>query len=91
MKWPNMRRIKVVSALAVFAVVSIFATALQANPEPGPGQETYVTYYSDASHTTAVGVLLIGTTGPCGIHHITWGVHSSYSTVTVENCDNSGV
>jgi hypothetical protein len=77
-----------VSALAAFAVAGFFATALHANPQPGPGQETYWTYYSDASHTTIVGFLLLGTTAPCAIHHVTQGTVTPYHTVTVANCDN---
>ena len=84
----NMRKTKLVSVLAAFTVAAVFATALHANPQPGPGEETYMTFYSDAAHTTVVGVTLIGTTSPCGIHHVTWGTTSPYHTATVEKCDN---
>ncbi len=84
-----MRKIKVVSALAAFAVAFLFAVALHAYPAPGPGQETYVTYFSDASRTTVVGVRSISRSTTCGIYHIDWGSKTSYSTVTVGNCEPS--
>jgi hypothetical protein len=84
----RMRTLKVVSTLVALAIAGLFSTALHANPEPGPGQETYMTYYSDASFTTVVGVQLIGTTGPCAIHHVSWGTITGYHTVTVGACDN---
>lgn len=82
----NMRRTKVVSALAAFAVASLFATALYAYPEPGPDQETYVTYYSDASRTTVIGVHAVAHGSDCEIYHISWGSTSAYSLVTVGDC-----
>ena len=86
-----MRRIKVISALAAFAVASLFATVLHAYPDPGAGQETYVTYYSDASRTTVVGVRSVGRGSSCTIHHTSWGSTSSYSTVTVASCGGGDV
>jgi len=85
-----MRRTKLVSALAAFAAASLFATVLYAYPEPGAGQETYVTYFSDASRTTVVGVRSVARGGTCTIYHTTWGTTSSYSTVTVANCGGGG-
>jgi hypothetical protein len=88
MESANMRRIKLISALAAFAVASLFAVALHAYPAPGPGQETYVTYYSDASRTTVVGVRTISRSNTCTIYHVSWGNTSSYSRVTVGNCES---
>jgi len=87
MEWANMRKIKLVSALAAFAVASLFAAVLHAYPEPGPGQETYATYFSDASRATVVGVRSIARSSTCGIYHTTWGTTSAYSTVTVADCE----
>jgi hypothetical protein len=81
-----MRKIKVVSTLAALAVATVFATALHAYPAPGDGQETYVTYFSDASHTSEVGVRAIAHSSKCEPYHISWGSTSSFSTVTVGNC-----
>jgi hypothetical protein len=81
-----MRRIKVVSTLAALAVATVFATALHAYPAPGDGQETYVTYYSNASHTDMVGVRAIAHSSNCGPYHISWGSTSSFSVVTVGSC-----
>jgi len=87
-----MRRKKLVSTLATFAVAAILATDLQANPQPGPGQETYMTYYSDASLSNVVGVQLIGIGigGSCQVHHTSWGARTPYHTVTVAACGDVG-
>jgi hypothetical protein len=82
-----MRKIKLVTVLAAFATGILFTANLQAYPAPGPGQETYVTYYSNAAHTSEVGVRAISHDSSCSIYHISWGVTSAYSTVTVANCE----
>jgi hypothetical protein len=89
LKWAAMKK-NIISALAVFVVGSIFVGAVHAYPQPGPNQETYVTYYSDAAHTRVIGVRAIAHDSACAPYHITWGSTSSYSTVTVERCSGTG-
>jgi len=88
-KWADMRK-AIISALAVFAVGSVFAGAIHAYPAPGPNQETYVTYYSDAARTRVIGVRAIAHDSACAPYHITWGSTSSYSTVSVATCSGAG-
>jgi len=63
------------------------AAGLHAYPMPGPGQETYVVYYSNAAKTQEVGVRAISHDSTCSIWHINWGTTSSYSRVFVSQCD----
>jgi hypothetical protein len=84
-----MRKIKLGAVLAVFAIGMLSSTPLQAYPPPGPGQEVYVTYYSNSARTNVVGVRGISHDSSCSTWHITWGVTTAYSTVAVTNCPNN--
>ena len=77
---------KLASLLALLTVTGLFLGYVHAYPLPGPGQEVYVTYYSNAAKTSQVGVRAISHDSACGTWHITWGTTSAYSTVSVTNC-----
>ena len=81
-----MRKIKLGAALAVFSIGFLSPGLLRAYPPPGPGQEVYVTYYSNAARTNVVGVRGIAHDSSCYAWHATWGVTTAYSTVSVTNC-----
>lgn len=65
----------------------IYGITAYAYPMPGETQEVYVTYYSNAARTNVVGVRGISHGSACDVWHATWGTTTSYSTVTVANCD----
>lgn len=84
-----MKSKKLISALAFAAVATLFTSVIYAYPPPGPNQEIYVTYYSDASHTNAVGVRTVGRDSRCAPYHISWGSTSAYAVTTIASCDIS--
>ncbi|WP_226469772.1 hypothetical protein [Luteimonas panaciterrae] len=85
-----MSRTKKVVALSTFAGGILVSLACWAYPMPGPGQETIVTYYSDAARTNVIGVRNVAKGSQCQIYHLTWGAQSApYSTVEVLDCPNT--
>jgi len=84
-----MSRTKKVVALSTFAGGILVSLACWAYPMPGPGQETIVTYYSDAARTNVIGVKNVARDSQCQIYHVDWGRTSSYSRVEVLNCPNT--
>lgn len=82
-----MSRTKKVVASSAFAGGILVSLACWAYPMPGPGQETIVTFYSDAARTNVIGVRNVAKGFQCEIYHITWGAQSSaYSRVEVLDC-----
>ena len=63
-----------------------YAIAAYAYPIYGPNQELYVTYYSNAARTNEVGVRAIGHDDNCSTWHVTWGITTPYSRVSVTDC-----
>lgn len=71
-------------ALALAATALAVPLNLSALPDPQPGQEMVVTYYSSAAKTTVVGVRSYHS--GCDIYHTTWGTTSRYSSIAYYGC-----
>ena len=85
-----MKKLKTVVATALLAVGAAYAIVAYALPMPGPGQEVYVVYYSNASRTVEVGVRAGSHDSACASWHVNWGVTSPYTRVFVSNCPTNG-
>lgn len=79
-------KVKTLAALTALVVGAVYAIAVYAYPMPGPGQEVYVTYYSNAARTTEVGVRAISHDSSCAAWHVTWGTTTAYSRVFTVAC-----
>ncbi|MEV8635093.1 DUF6289 family protein [Streptosporangium sp. NPDC051023] len=76
-----MRRVLLATALTTTALAILPATPAQAMP-CGLGHSCSTTYYSDDSHTTAVG----GEWTDCDGYTVSWGVRGGYSTRYDSEC-----
>lgn len=81
------KKSKILLATGLLLAGAGVVAGLHAYPAPGPGQETYVVYYSDAARTQEVGTRAIAHDSTCSVWHITWGRTTSYSRVFVSRCD----
>ncbi len=81
-----MKKLKKLASGGVLLAGLAYALTAYAYPMPGEAQEVYVTYYSNSSRTTVVGVRGISRGSLCEIYHSTWGSTTGYSSVTVGNC-----
>jgi hypothetical protein len=85
-----MKKLKTVVACALLAVGAAYAIAAYALPMPGPGQEVYIVYYSNAARIVEVGTRAGTHDEACAAWHVTWGITTPYSRVFVSNCPTNG-
>jgi hypothetical protein len=82
----DMKKLKKAATWGALAAALTYAIAAYAYPMYGPNQELYVTYYSNAARTNEVGVRAIGHDDNCSTWHVTWGITTPYSRVSVTDC-----
>jgi hypothetical protein len=81
-----MKKLKTAIAGAVLAVGAAYAIAAYALPLPGPGQEVYIVYYSNAARIVEVGTREGPRDIACQAWHASWGIRTPYSRVFVSDC-----
>jgi hypothetical protein len=81
-----MNKFKKLAVVGALVVGAAYAIAAYAYPAPGPGQEVFVTYYSNSARTNEVGVRAISHDSSCDSWHVNWGVTTQYSRVIVTAC-----
>ncbi len=85
-----MKKLKAWAVCSLLSAGAGYAVSVFALPAPGPGQEVYSVYYSDASRTTEVGVRAHYHDYICDSWHIDWGVTSQYRRVVTAGCIVNG-